>query len=440
MSAEPETRSLEGGAGSAPEGSLREVLTPGLRRMLVGVGFSSIGGGLVMSLLVVYLHSVRGIDLRTAGLVLAAQAVLGLLFSPVVGLLVDRIGPKPVLLVACVVEAVGTVMLGFVQSVPAAFAAAGVVAVGNAGLWAPQAAILSRLAPPEHRQRVFGLQFMLLNLGLGLGGLVGAAFLDVDHPQTFTLLYAVNSITFLGYFIAVAGIRGVSGPETHDPDDSDGPGGYREVLGDRRMRRYVLGALLLLTCGYGSMEAGIPVFITTVADLPVNMIGVVFFFNTLVIVLAQVWVLRRIEGHSRARMMALAALAWGLCWVLLAISSVFGQVLAAIVITIGICVFALGETVWSPVAPSLVNELAPASLRGRYNAVGGLVWGVSGAIGPAFAGLVLGSGLGVVWALALAVGAAGAGAVLLSLRHLLTDSEDGRSGARMTDHVAEVRG
>ena len=426
---------------SAPVGSLREVLTPQLRRMLLGIGLSSLGGGLVLSLLVVYLHKVRGIPLETAGLVLASQAVLGLLFSPVVGALVDRIGPKPVLLVACVVEAVGTVALGFVQSVPAAFAAAGIVALGNTGLWAPQAAILSRLAPPEHRQRVFGLQFMLLNLGLGLGGLLGAAFLDVDNPQTFTVLYAANAITFLCYFIAVAGVRGVSGPEVHEVDaDDDGPGGYREVLGDRRMRRYVAGALLLLICGYGSMEAGIPVFITTVADLPVNMIGVVFFFNTVVIVGAQVWVLKRIEGRSRARMMAVAALAWAACWALLAVSSVFGQVLAAVVITLGVCVFALGETVWSPVAPSLINDLAPGHLRGRYNAMGGLVWGVAGAIGPAFAGLVLARGLGVVWALSLSAGAMLAGLVLLSLRHLLTDSEDGRAGAHMTDGVAGVRG
>jgi MFS family permease len=436
MSSEP---TVSGTA--APKGSLREILNPGLKRMLVGIGFSSIGGGLVLSLLVVYLSKVRGIPLETAGLVLAAQAVIGLAFSPVVGAVVDRIGPKPVLLVACVIEAVGTVALGFVHTAPQAFLAAGVVAVGNTGLWAPQAAILSRLAPPEHRQRAFGLQFMLLNLGLGLGGLVGAAFLDVDHPQTFTVLYAANAITFLCYFVAVAGVRGVSGPEVHEVDeDDDGPGGYREVLADRRMRRYVLGALLLLTCGYGSMEAGIPVFITTAAGLPVNMIGVVFFFNTVVIVVAQVWVLKRIEGRSRSRMMALAALAWGACWVLLATSSVFGQVLAAIVITIGVSVFALGETIWSPVAPSLINDLAPGHLRGRYNAMGGLVWGVAGTAGPAFAGVVLARGLGVVWALGLAAGAMLAGGILLSLRHLLTDAEDGRAGARMTDGVAEVRG
>jgi hypothetical protein len=38
---------------------------------------------------------------------------------------------------------------------------------------------------------------------------------------------------------------------------------------------------------------------TEVTGLPVNMIGVVFAFNTFVIVVAQVWVLKRMEGRSR---------------------------------------------------------------------------------------------------------------------------------------------
>jgi MFS family permease len=408
--------------------SIREVLTPQITRMLVGVGISSLGGGLIMSLLAVYLHQVRGLPLQLAGLVLTFQAVLGLAVSPVVGLLVDRIGPRPVLLTALGVEAVGTVAVGFVQTAPQAFLAAGIVAVGNAGLWAPQAAILSRLTTPERRQRVFGLQFMLLNLGIGLGGLVGAAVVDVSRPWTFTVLYAANAVTFLAYAVVLLGVRGVSGPEAHAPaDDDDGPGGYLQVLRDRRLRRYVLGALVLLTCGYGSMEVGIPVFMTTEAGLPVNAIGIVFFFNTLVIVLAQVWVLKRIEGRSRSRILLVVAVAWSACWLLLAASSLVGPVAAAIVITVGVSVFAVGETLWSPVAPSLVNDFAAPHLRGRYNAVGGLVWSVSGAIGPALAGAMLGAGLGVLWALVVAGGALVAGLVLLSLRTLLTPAEDGRT-------------
>jgi hypothetical protein len=145
-----------------------------------------------------------------------------------------------------------------------------------------------------------------------------------------------------------------------------------------------------------------------------------------VIVVAQVWVIKRIEGRSRSKVLLLVAIAWSACWVLLAASSLVSTVAAAIIITVGVSIFAVGETLWSPVAPSLVNDFAAPHLRGRYNAVGGLVWSVAGAIGPALAGAMLGAGLGVLWALVVAGGALLAGLVLLSLRGLLTPAEDGR--------------
>jgi MFS family permease len=419
--------------------SIRAVLTPSLTRMLVGIGASAFGGGLTMALFVVYLHAVRDFPLQTAGLVLTYQALLGLLLAPIVGTIVDRIGPRPVLLVACLVEAGATFAFGLVQTVPQAVGVATVMAVGNAGTWPPQAALLSRLSKPEHRQRVFGLQFMLLNLGLGIGGLVGASILDVTHPSTFTAMYAINAVSYVFYFVAVATIRGVHGPEAHEPDDGDGPGGYREVLADARLRRYVLGALVMLTCGYGSMDSGLPAFMTTVAHLPVNAIGVVFFLNTLIIVVAQVWVLKRIEGRSRTKLLAVAALIWGSFWVVVALSAGFTPVVAGVMIALGFGVFALGEMIFSPVGPTLVNSFAPPHLRGRYNAFGGLTWGIASSIGPAVAGVVIGGGWGVLWAIGLAVGCVVAAAILYSLRHLLTPEEDGRTGPS-AEVTAEVGG
>ena len=418
--------------------SVREALNPRITRVLIGLGLSALGNGLVMALFVVYLHQVRGFDLRTAGLVLTFEALLGLAVSPLVGSVVDRIGPQPVLSVGCLVMAVSTAAFGFVTTVPQAIAVAAVMAMGNGMMWPPQAALLTRLSRPEHRQRVFGLQFMMLNLGLGLGGLVAAALLDVRRPATFSAMYVIDAVTFLIYFAAVVSLRGVSGPEAR-PDDDAGPGGYREVVGDRRMRRYVVGALVLMTCGYGSMDAGLPAFMTTVAHLPVNAIGVVFFLNTLVIVLGQVFVLHRIEGRSRSRLLAVVAVIWGSFWVVVAFSASLPPLAAGIAIALGFAVFAVGEMILSPVGPSLVNAFSPPHLRGRYNAVAGLIWGVSGALGPAIAGIGIGGGWGVAWALTLTAGCLVAAVVLSSLRGLMTAEEDGRTAPALPAGV-EVGG
>ena len=98
----------------------------------------------------------------------------------------------------------------------------------------------------------------------------------------------------------------------------------------------------------------------------------------------QVWVLKRIEGRSRTRMLAhRRGDLWASFWVVVAISAGLPPVASpACSSRVGFGVFAFGEMIFSPVAPSLINAFAPPHLRGRYNAVGGLVWSVSGALGP----------------------------------------------------------
>ena len=91
-------------------------------------------------------------------------------------------------------------------------------------------------------------------------------------------------------------------------------------------------------------------------------------------------------------------------------------------------------------APSLINAFAPPHLRGRYNAVGGLVWSVSGALGPIIAGVMIGSGWGIAWALLLAVGALrGRAGPAPRCAALITAEEDGREAAAAVS-VAGMRG
>ena len=107
---------------------------------------------------------------------------------------------------------------------------------------------------------------------------------------------------------------------------------------------------------------------------------------------------------------------------------------AVIAVAAATTVFALGEMVWSPTFPALVNDLAPDALRGRYNALAGIAWNVGNVLGPAYAGLLLGHGLAEAWPVVTAAGCLLAGLLALRLRHHLTAAQDGRTphGATMT--------
>jgi MFS family permease len=202
--------------------------------------------------------------------------------------------------------------------------------------------------------------------------------------------------------------------------------GWREVLKDRRLRRYVLAAVVLMIGGYGSQEAGFSLFVVNNLKLPVHVIGVIFFFNTTTIVCSQLWVLNRIEGRSRTKVMATVALFWLVFWVILDAALALPKFLAIVSLCIAMVIFALGETMLSPVGPALVNEIAPEHLRGRYNSAAGLAWGVSGTLAPAITAFYFNEHLGNWWPLGTGITALIGGALMLRLRHLLSESEDGR--------------
>jgi MFS family permease len=401
-----------------------------VRRVLAGNFLSQVGSGLTFAILVVYLGEVRGLGTALAGIVIAYTSVVALLLTPLSGTIVDRYGPRPVLIGGLVVNSVGVALLPLVTSAVSAFAIATVYTVGTSFMWGPQSALLGRLTPPEQRQRVFGIQFLLLNLGLGLGGIVSAAIVDTSDPSTFTRLYLLDALSYLVYVAVLAPMRGVGVGPGGTVGGADVPqGGYREVLADRILVRVALLGLVLATCGYGAFQIALPVFVTEIGGMSVSWVAIAYTVNTLVIVALQLSVLKRMAGRSRTRMLLVVAVLWGLTWVILGVSGLLPGTLVIVGACLSSAVFALGEMLWAPVAPALVNDLAPDHLRGRYNSVQGLVWGVAGSLGPAVTGILLGGGHIAWWVLLVTGGCLAAGVMSVRLGRHLTPALDGRTPA-----------
>ncbi|MBK8733070.1 MAG: MFS transporter, partial [Actinomycetales bacterium] len=204
------------------------------------------------------------------------------------------------------------------------------------------------------------------------------------------------------------------------------PGGWREVLSDRAMLRFMLVCIVVVTFGYAQMEAGFAAYVTETGGVPASRLGWSFAANTVVIVLGQLVALRFIPGRSRTRVLALAASIWSVSWLVVAMTGRVEGGAAVVFAILGLGLFGVGETLWAPVAPAVVNDLAPEHLRGRYNSAQAMVWTTASVLGPATAGLLLGNGLAGVWVTATVGGTALAAALFLRLRRHLSPSADGR--------------
>jgi MFS family permease len=364
---------------------------------------SAFGNGLLIPFLFIYLHNVRDIGLGTAGLVVAANALVSIAAGPVFGALVDRVGARTMLAIALVVLAVGYASFAFVVEPWQGFAASVVTGIGNGGFWPAQSTMLAALSPPDRRHATFAMQRVTMNLGIGLGALVGGLIADAAHPRTFVALFVLDALTFVVYL----GVLLVAVPEVAHGGGSSRSGNYADVFRHRAFVGVVALNTLFIFAGMSGFEL-LPVFAKNEIGVSESAIGVIFFVNTVVIVATQLPIAKLSEGHRRMRMLALLGVVWAACWIGVSIvGGAFEGAFAVLLLTVVMAVFGIGECIHGAVQAPLVTDLADPRLLGRYMALSALSWQVGFALGPAVGGFLLQvSPLGtwVVWAVLCGAG------------------------------------
>ncbi|MBW4030586.1 MAG: MFS transporter, partial [Acidobacteria bacterium] len=175
----------------------RRALDAPLRRYFIGTFVNSFAFGLTLSFYVVYLHNVNKFSVGFSTLLLAGASLAGLVTSPLWGTLTDRFGPVAVLLVSEVTQAGALIYWANIHDATSAVVGALLLAVFSGAGWGPASTLMVRLVAPAHRQRAYGFNFMLVNLGIGFGGLVSASVVDLNHPASFRSLYLANALISL---------------------------------------------------------------------------------------------------------------------------------------------------------------------------------------------------------------------------------------------------
>ena len=378
----------------------------------LGFLVNAFGTGVSFPFLVIYLHNVREIGLGTAGLVVATIGGAGLVTGLGVGSVVDRVGPRRMLWIALALLALGYGLFPLVQVPWQAFLAALLVGIGSGGFWPAQLTFLSRLVPATRRHAAWGLQRTFLNLGLGLGGLVGGLIARTDDPQTFTVLFAVNVASSLLYALVLVGVKPPAAPASPKRAPSGRRTGYAAVLRHRPFMALIALNVILISVGNAQLEL-LPVFAKNEAGVSETGIGLVFLAAMLALVIFQLPVAKALEGHSRMRALALAPILWAGAWILVEFGgATFEGVAAAVVFAAAAVVYGIGECFHGPNYGPLVADLAPKELEGRYWAISSGSWELGYVIGPAVGGFVLAAAPFALWPLAAVVCLLAAGAAV----------------------------
>jgi MFS family permease len=403
--------------------SLNPRLPRSVQLLQVGGLMNAFGNGLVLPFLLIYLHNERGIGLGVAGLILATNAGVSLIAGPIAGALVDRLGGKTMLTVALGFLTVGFVLYSFVESPWQGFLASAVVGVGNGAFWPSQSTLLAGLTTRAQRTATFAMQRVVMNLGIGIGGVVGGFVAD----ESFRALFLLNALTFVAYAAVLTLF--VPDPGRAEPR-AERTGSYATLFRHRVFMALMALNALFIGAGIAQLEI-LPAFAKNEAGVSERGIGFLFFVNTIVIVLLQLPISKLAEGRRRIPILASVGFVSAAAWLLVPPAGLWLEGASAyLLLAVAVSVFAVGECLHGASQPALVVDLADPRLLGRYMAISALSWQVGFTIGPAVGGALLAASPTGLW-LVMAGGLVAMGVATLGLERQVPE------GLRRTPRSAE---
>jgi len=354
----------------------------------------------------IYLRRVLDASLTSIGILFGVVPLVVMPLQIWGGALTDRLGRRWMLVAAAVSAVVWFVGFAYAQTL---WQVAVLVALESALGWplyqTASGAMIADLIPAGRRAEAFSISRVAMNCGVvagpALGGLALAAGLS------FRQLFLIAAAGCFGFLVlVVAGIRETR-PATADEPDRTGARGYRLVLADRRFLAFCLVALLPVSC-MGIFISLYPVFVTDTIGVPYGTWGLLLALNALTVAVVQYPLVRSLRRTDHLVLLAIASVLAGLGLGLSAFVHVAWPLVAFVV------VMSFGEMLLSPIATTLVSEMAPEAVRGRYMGVWALIWNGGMALGPAVGGLAMdGFGSRPTFMSLIGIGAAGAAGFLV---------------------------
>ncbi|MDD1776127.1 MAG: MFS transporter [Candidatus Methanomethylicus sp.] len=309
-----------------------------------------------------------GMDPSIVGFMLMVGGLTSILMLLFTGSLCDRIGRRKMMLIYIFPMILLTLSLAFISTPEEFLLRYALMGVIGAFYDPAYSAMVADLVPPNRREEIYGLSYMIANVGTVIGPLIGGA-LVVSTPYS-TLFLITTIFVVLASLMVFFWIK-----ETN-------PVGECNIVKVDRFGGVYRDKQFLLFCFLGAMTNivysqfyGLLSVYTEYIGLPAYEFGLLFSINGAMVVLLQIPIRKgamRI-GSTRAFIIAQSLYAAGFAYFFFARN--FMQFL------IGNIVLTLGEITFVPANNGFIANLAPVDKRGRYMALSGLFSGLGSSAG-----------------------------------------------------------
>jgi MFS family permease len=364
-------------------------------------------GAFVATFMALYLTLDRGYSASYAGLVASLHGLGGVVSSIGAGVMTDRLGRRPTLLVAQSATAASVALLGFMHHPVAIAAVAFLVGMASNASRPAVQAMMADIVRPEDRVRAFSLNYWAINLGFAVSSMAAGFIAEYSYLAGFLIEAAMTVVCAVVVFLKLPESRPLAQHAEKTPDDVR----LGTVLRDGRFMS-VVGLSFLVAVVFQQGSIGLPVAMGRAGFTPADY-GLAVALNGVLIVALQIPVTRFIQDRDPQRLLVVSSLLAGYGFGLTAFAGSVG------LIALTVCVWTLGEMINAPTQTGLVVRLSPTHGRGRYQGMYTLSWSVAALVAPLMSGFVIDRfGAEWLWGLCAVVGTVAAVGYAALMRHL----------------------
>ena len=351
-------------------------------------------GGFVIPFLTLYLTDQRSIPVSQAALMVSLFGAGSFLSQLAGGELTDRLGRRPVMLMSFLITPIFMITLGLARDLPL-IALCTLVVGFFTDLYRPAVgAAIADLVPPEARTRAYGYNYWAINLGAAVAPLLAGLMAG----YSYLILFIADALTTAVFgLIVFFGIRETRPAEVRQTAHAS----LKERLSQLK-REPILLFFSFLTLFFAI------IYVQGNVTLPLDMqshglgpqqYGAAIALNGFLIILITIPVSNMAARWPRFETIAASAALLGLGYGFTALATNLP------LFAISVAIWTLGEIGITSVAPAVIADLSPVSLRGLYQGIFGAAWGLAFFMGPLAGGWIyehLGSN--VLWSSCLVLG------------------------------------
>ena len=362
-------------------------MPPIILALLAGSLVLTIGRGVTLPFLTIYLTEHYHLLPNSVGIIMGASLAIGIFSSLYGGYLVDKFHHRTLINVSISLFALSFFLLPILPGLSSVVLVIALLNASYALLSITIKACIAAWLPVERRVKAFSMNYTLINVGWAVGSSLGVWLAGFDPRLPFIISGALALATVITLAV---GLRHIPDrPLRHESDLKPRvTPNLRQTLAilvrDRCLVYFTLGSTFGAIV-FGQFTGYLSQYLIIISDAAqaYKMIGAIMITNAVIVIAFQYVMSRGMKQNNLLRWLFFGTLFFilGLAGFMLAGTSV---VLWMIAMTI----FSFGELIVIPVEYMFIDFIAPDHMKGSYYGMQNLS-NIGGAINPVLCGVLL---------------------------------------------------